>query len=218
MRFLQKNRRIMISLGILLVVVASFSAGLRFTEAQHAAQEEVISKYERSTIGVLRKIRDLSSGSRDFADYLPIYNRLREVGFLDEPDVAAAEDIMSRLVLDYQLNNLFYRINPKEEHNIQIDKDFTAVLNDIPIILEIEAIADQDIYQFLDALVKAIPGLVMIREVKASRINEMSIDQASTMILDGNRPSLVRMQVTLDWLSLTLPDFDTMDEEEENAS
>lgn len=203
-------RRIRLPL-ILFGVVALVMAGSNYVVLNIVTQSQMrLNKSQREVAALNRRIRELSDAAKDFDTNEPIFAEIERTGFLTPPNFAEAERTL-RLSADANLiNEASFEAEATQRMTLREEGDYRASLIDVPITIRMQALLDDHLFGYMDAVMQGLPGLVAIREMSVERLTANPAPVINE-IMDsppGTRPSMFTGTVTLDWMTLELEEIE----------
>lgn len=149
-------------------------------ESELSAIDSEMSKTRKDLAEVSKTIRDLQKEKTNF-------DLLFKNGFFEYQDRITAGEIIKQIQKVSSVISLSYTINPALlETNSKLNKAEYLIINS-PINLEINALSDLDIYNFMYLLQASLPGSVSVKSFTIKRHRNVD-DQVLRSIISGKTP------------------------------
>ena len=188
----------------LLVVAGAVLGGSMYLDDYAAQVQQQSAEVESALFSARRDIKELRGDSTFVADKLPEYHALRQKGFLDPQSRLQAASLLESLAIAHKINELKYEFRPEERHKINVPRADVEVVSST-MMLHLNALLDEDIFAFLDAVSQRLKGHVAIRGFRISRTDE-ELGGILKRVATGSRPSSVTAQLVLDWTTMIVRD------------
>ena len=188
----------------LLLTLATFIGGSMYLDDYGAQVQQEAAAAESALFSLRRDIRELRGDSTFVADKMPEYQALREKGFLEPQSRLQAAGLLESLAITHKINELKYEFRPEERHKLNVARADVEVVSST-ILLQLNALLDEDIFGYLDAITQRLKGHVAIRGFKIGRMDD---DMGSILkrVAAGTRPSNVTAQLVIDWTTMSVRD------------
>ncbi len=201
-------RRLSAPLGVLGLAVAVGVGGVVWVRAERAQ----VAERTAAVRAELRELRDTLSDLRRRAAYMDAhrtrYRQAKARGLTREQDRLAAGSTIERLAVETGVTRASYTFKKADRTSFAAsdrggDGEAPAFVH-TPVVLELTAQREGPIFGFLDALQTELPGYLPVRTLTVRR-EAWNLDQAVAAIRDGRHPTVLRAEVTLDWVVLDVP-------------
>lgn len=165
--------------------------------------EESVKKSSAELSALEAKRTQLETQYKKVKLALPVYEEIlkknQKDGFM--LDREAAQQKLDKLKTQYQLMRLIATISPINETNNAAwrKKNITLISSDIG--LKFEALLDEDIFQFMQALPLSLSGAVRIQSFRLIRGAALNDELLASVAKDGPR-SLVTGELGVSWLGM----------------
>jgi hypothetical protein len=190
-------------LAFLLAVGAAVGGAMYLDDYAAQVQQETTA-VDAALFSLRRDIRELRGDSTFVADKMPEYQALRQKGFLEPQSRMQAASLIESLALTHKINELKYEFRPEERHKLNVPRADVEVVSST-IMLQLNALLDEDIFAFLDAVTQRLKGHVAVRGFRIGRMEE-DFGGILKRVSTGARPSTVTAQLVIDWTTMSVRD------------
>lgn len=185
-----------------LLVAGLFAGGSMYLDEYGTQVQQESAAADTALMALRRDIKELRGDTTFVADKMPQYQALREKGFLDPQSRLQAANLLESLALTHKINELRYEFRPEERIKLNLPRTDMDVVSST-IIVQLNALFDEEIFAFLEAVTKGLKGQVSIRAFRISRTDD-GMETILKRVSSGSRPSSVSAHIIMDWASLGL--------------
>ena len=194
-------KRLIIPGGILILAITLFLPAVFYTRTRLADDARLSETLQAETMGLTREIRNLRENSQMFQEKIPDYMEIKARGVLTPLSRLSATQMIKSLSVKYAINKMSYEFGIEEKIRMNAPENMRVMLSSVPLTLSIEALTDEDIFNFLEALRQQGEGLVTFRALTLNRIGN-DVSDAVRSILRGQRPTIIEARAVLDWTTI----------------
>lgn len=134
-----------------------------------------------------------------------LFDALKADGFFTEQSRRDAEDVFLQAKDNSDIVSASVKIGRGQKTQDDEATKAGHVILISPIEIELEAVEDRDIYSYLYILQKLFPGHLTVDEVFIERTAQLN-DVLLRAIATGQKPPLVKAQMTLSWRTMVPSD------------
>ncbi|MCB9988866.1 MAG: hypothetical protein H6868_05975 [Rhodospirillales bacterium] len=191
---------------ILVAVNAALAAGVYVYFMPQGEKMERESRALRAQVGTMQADTDMMRTQFDeIKDIQDRYNKLRAAGFFSTQSRAWIKRGMDDLQKKSHILKVDYKIDAAQVTESEDLKKAGFVMLDSVITVDLEAVDDADIYNFIFWVENAFPGHVSVKSLKIDRA--MDINEASLRRIGNGSPLvLVTAKVVFSWKTLAPKD------------
>lgn len=200
-------RQLLVPGAALLVVVGLLTGGSMYLDDYAAQVQQQTAEVDAALFSLRRDIRELRGDSTFVADKMPEYHALRQKGFLEPQSRLQAAGLLESLALNHKINELKYEFRPEERHKLTVPRSEVEVVS-TTMMLQLNALLDEDVFAFLEAVTQRLRGHVAIRGFRIGRTEE-DLGGILKRVAAGTRPSSVTAQLVIDWTTMSVRDPST---------
>ena len=168
-------------------------------------EEDRLNRQWRVVRGEVAKLRndiaDFQVEMKDLESQREAFEALRQAGFFERQSRRLVEDVLKEAQDVSQVTTAFVNVQPGEVEFTEFDEKTGHYLLVSRIQIEIKALNDKDIYQYISILKERFPGHVSVKNMDITR----KIDVNRTLlrsIASNNNPELVRANILMSWRTM----------------
>jgi hypothetical protein len=194
--------RRVITLAILAMLSISLGAGIYFYFIPRNA--ELIRELQALTAQASQKrtdVENLRSQYQIIQEQKTRFENLTALGFFSNQNRAVARVRIEQIQKFTNVLTAKYNINAATMEKNQAAEEAGYTMLDSPVTVNLEALDDIDVYNFIYWVVNAFPGHVSISNIKIER--EMDVNDATLRQIGNGIPTvLVKATVGFDWRTM----------------
>ncbi len=197
-------------------VAAAILGNMQLEEMLTAARQET-SRAESDLRDSRRQMKQLERGSERFTRNYPVYRDLTLGGLIGAPDGQLAETVLRDAARFAQVNQAAYDVRSGQDIVLETLSETRLLLHTTPIRLRVESLLDSDVFNYVSAVQRGLPGLVAVRAFDIERMSRSTAPVVNDILeaVDRQPRSVFRAEIIIDWMQLeTVAD----PEEERNES
>lgn len=194
-------KRLIVPGGMLIIAVVVFLPLLFYTRTRLANDTAQAQSLQAETMALTREIRNLRANSEMFQKKIPDYMAIKAKGILTPLSRLSATQAIKSLSVKYAINKISYEFGMEEKIRMNAPDDMRVMLSTVPLTLNIEALTDEDVFTFIEALRKQGEGFIAIRSLTLNRLSN-DISEAVRSIMRGQRPTLIEARAIIDWSTI----------------
>lgn len=194
-------KRLIVPGGMMIIVLVVFLPLLFYTRTRLKNDTGTAQNLQAETLDLTREIRNLRANSEIFKQKIPDYMAIKTQGILTPLSRLTATQAIKSLSVKYAINKMSYEFGMEEKIRMNALEDTRVMLSTVPLTLNIEALTDEDVFTFIDALRKQGEGFITIRSLTLNRIGN-DISEAIRSIMRGQRPTIIEARAVLDWSTI----------------
>lgn len=189
-----------------LVVLAALNVGVFalnnfFLHDMNAQMRREHNAIKNETLKLQNEANDLREGSEELKKMADIYTIAKDRGFINDQNRVTVRDSFNILAGVTNLLKADYKVERAQQlENEGLSKAGYVILKS-NVEVEIEALDDVKIYNFVYLLTNKFPGITNLKRVQVKREQDITLDTLKVLEKDPTK-EMVRGYVNFDWVSV----------------
>lgn len=197
------SKKIKKSYIVLIISIIGIFIILPLLNALENSFEESKNQSEKELISISKDIKTRKDDIKFASKNIKEFSEIEIKGTLLPHKRISALTKLDELRRHNYINKMSWEFTPQQEITNNIPNLRIYNLSSSKIKLNISAIIDVDIFNFIKELETVFPGFVSVEHLEIKR-TKVPLASALTAIASGNKPDLLEAEININWL--TVPD------------
>lgn len=195
------GQRFLIILVLLVLAIGLGFANFQYLRPQADATQRDLSAAKSEESRLRTEIESMRGNMETFKRQQVLFDLIQKDGFFNLQDRVTARENLNALQSETKIVTLKYEIKSASMSLPEgIFDDKYAVLTS-PLSIQIDALDDVDIYNFIGLLTYTFPGIVNVKSINIKAQTPLTTD-VLRRIKSGEAPVLVTANISADWITL----------------